>query len=463
MSFASPIRRHSVAVAVLLGAALSFPAIAQDLRLTRYLDTYEQTRGEPRSQDTFFAAGGPGTVIITDLAADGMPLRAAVVKLNGKTILTPSDLRKGDTVYEVPVQLLSGENELTVVYAGKRGPRFDVRVKEEAGEGVTLNSRVHFNVQTLDYETSEAFYASLGFSNRISFPDTNTLAVAEAIGVDTPTEYDGSEGPEAGGYLLQVKLIALADFAGSFIDLIEFQIPRNEDPPYAEVNHIGMAMAALETANIEADADFLRSIDAEIVSPGVTTRANGERFLVFTDPDGTYYQLLAKPGTEPIEGSDTNINRVGRVTINVTDIERSVAWYTQLLGFEIVDEVSTTESGQVARALGLGSSPISRRGYLLELPTDGSRVELIEWLDPRDTSPPYELPVNHVGINRMAFAVDNVVAARDTLRADGVEFLSPIAPCCSGPDSPSGIVSFLDPDGTVMEFTGGIPAGSDLD
>ncbi|MBT5792897.1 MAG: hypothetical protein HOI11_20730, partial [Gammaproteobacteria bacterium] len=34
----------------------------------------------------------------------------------------------------------------------------------------------------------------------------------------------------------------------------------------------------------------------------------------------------------------------------------------------------------------------------------------------------------------------------------GVEFLSPITPCCSGDDSSSSIVAFYDPDGTVIEL-----------
>ena len=43
--------------------------------------------------------------------------------------------------------------------------------------------------------------------------------------------------------------------------------------------------------------------------------------------------------------------------------------------------------------------------------------------------------------------------ADHTLRAQGVEFISPITPCCSGPDSWGTIVAFYDPDGTIVELT----------
>ena len=41
-----------------------------------------------------------------------------------------------------------------------------------------------------------------------------------------------------------------------------------------------------------------------------------------------------------------------------------------------------------------------------------------------------------------------------TLEAQGVEFVSPLTPCCSGDDASSYIVAFYDPDGTIVELAG---------
>ncbi|MGV0035299.1 MAG: hypothetical protein ACNYPE_10160 [Candidatus Azotimanducaceae bacterium WSBS_2022_MAG_OTU7] len=69
--------------------------------------------------------------------------------------------------------------------------------------------------------------------------------MARAIGIATPTDYDGSKGDHAGGYLLHGELIGAGGFMGGVIDLIEFTIPRDEEPPDAQVNHLGMARASV--------------------------------------------------------------------------------------------------------------------------------------------------------------------------------------------------------------------------
>ena len=59
----------------------------------------------------------------------------------------------------------------------------------------------------------------------------------------------------------------------------------------------------------------------------------------------------------------------------------------------------------------------------------------------------------HFGVTTMdagqAISSADIKAAA---KAQGVEFLSPITPCCSGDDSSSSIVAFYDPDGTVIEL-----------
>ena len=52
-------------------------------------------------------------------------------------------------------------------------------------------ARVHFNTNVSDFELSRDFYGKLGFETVSGFPDTNTVAMARAIGVETPTSYDG--------------------------------------------------------------------------------------------------------------------------------------------------------------------------------------------------------------------------------------------------------------------------------
>ena len=96
------------------------------------------------------------------------------------------------------------------------------------------------------------------------------------------------------------------------------------------------------------------------------------------------------------------------------------------------------------------------RGELVVFPADGSAIELVQWIEPFDPSPPYALPINHFGINRLAYSTSDLQADVDALTAQGIEFVSPIAPCCEGPLSTTGIITFYDPDGTLIELVGAI-------
>lgn len=313
--------------------------------------------------------------------------------------------------------------------------------------GTHVLARVHFNANVSDFDASRAFYEKLGLETLSGFPDTNTIAMAKAIGITTPTDYDGAKGGDAGGYLLHGELIGLG-FTGGVIDLIEFTIPRNDAPPYDGLNRLGMTHAEMLTTDIDADFEYMTDIGVKFLSPPVAG-SDGARFAIFKDLDGIFYKLKEISG-EVGETQTTHIKKLGAVTINVSDYDESAAWYGAL-GFELVNELSPTESLEVSRALGF-AKPIKIRGGRYRQTSDGSEIELIQWLEPFDARPPYPIPINHIGIHRMAFSTADIEADVALLQANGVEMISPITPCCSGEDSWGGIVAFYDPDGTIMEL-----------
>lgn len=332
---------------------------------------------------------------------------------------------------------------LTLTFAGGKALAADY-------ENVSLqvDGRIHFNTNVSDFEASRAFYGKLGFETLGGFPDANTQAMARAMGIETPTEYDGSQGGEAGGYLLHGELISVGGFWGGVIDLIEFTIPRNDEAPYEKLNRLGVVKAAMLTTNIDADYAYMTSLGVEFLAAPLV-RADGKRFAVFRDPDGTFYELIEldepDPGTET-----THIVRLGPVGINVSDLEHSIAWYG-MLGYQVVSRLPPGESLEVSRALGF-AEPVTMKRALLRHRVDASELELTEWVSHFDPRPPYPVPINHLGINRLAFISRDIEADTAALKAQGVELMSPITPCCSGDDSSSSIVAFYDPDGAIMEL-----------
>lgn len=415
---------------------LAAPVAAKDIDFTRYLGNSTNV------QANFSGTNGAGRLLVQGMSADA----PVVIELNGQQVLGADSVIDNGQV-EVALSLES-DNRIEVRSDVDVQPGLEIRVKQVAQVQLHVGARVHFNTNVSNFVEAREFYGKLGFDTLSGFPDTNTRAMAKAIGIYEPTSYDGSQGEEAGGYLLHGELIGVNGYEGGLIDLIEFTIPKNNAAPFQKLNRLGMARAAMLTANLDADYKTLKSAGVNFLSPPAV-RSDGTKFVVFTDQDGTFYELIEVANVEADSGP-TQIVGLGQLVINVSDFERSLAWY-QMLGYELVSSLPATDSAAVAGAMGF-AEPYEIRGGLLKHPEDDSLVELVQWLSPFDPQPPYPLPVNHLGIHRTAFYSSDITADVAALKAQGVKFVSEVTPCCSGPDSPGSIVAFFDPDGTVVEL-----------
>ena len=317
---------------------------------------------------------------------------------------------------------------------------------EPAPAGVGVTARIHFNTQTADFVRAREFYRRLGFTAGVGgFPKTNTYAMARSLGMYDLCSYEIEE----------IEVISIPGAEGpTAIDLIQFRVPFNPEPPYAEPTHLGLASVALATPDFDAAVTWLRDNEVGLLSEPFGEA--GERFVFFEDPDGVWLQLV-ETGMAPDEPTDgTRITAMPFITLNVSSFERSFAFYERL-GYGVVGELSSSGGSAEAVAYGL-DGPFERRGADIAIPGgDGNRLRLIEWISHRDDDPPYPPPINHIGIHRLALAVENLDRAMETLAEDGVEALSDIAPCCSGTgEDETGIINLIDPDGVFVELVGPI-------
>jgi len=145
-----------------------------------------------------------------------------------------------------------------------------------------------------------------------------------------------------------------------------------------------------------------------------------------------------------------NITGMMHVNINCSDYERSLRFY-EGLGFKVMWEVPERNTPEVAAAVGM--PPYQVRGALLRL--EGSvtapLIDLLEWKEPRDSSPPYS-HLYHLGIARICLVTSNLDADVAALKTRGVEFLSEPVLLLPPDAPPSRFVCFKDPDGTVLEL-----------
>lgn len=143
-----------------------------------------------------------------------------------------------------------------------------------------------------------------------------------------------------------------------------------------------------------------------------------------------------------------NIQGLVHVNINCSDFDRSRAFYEKL-GFDVYLEVPETNTPEVAAAVGFEQYKI--RGALMALRGGRFVIDLLEWQEPDDASPPYE-ELNHLGIARIALLTSDFEGDLAELRAAGVEIVGEPATVVWDERPSSRFVCFKDPDGTVLEL-----------
>lgn len=149
---------------------------------------------------------------------------------------------------------------------------------------MAISGMVHININCSDFDRSRAFYEVLGFKEFWAVPETNTPEVAAAVGMP-PYRVKGA----------LLRLGGEGVDAPMTIDLLEWEEPRDEAPPYAHLYHYGLARIALATTDMDADMAKLKEAGAEFLSePAAMPPGSGVnvRFVCFKDPDGTILELV---------------------------------------------------------------------------------------------------------------------------------------------------------------------------
>ena len=136
-------------------------------------------------------------------------------------------------------------------------------------------------------------------------------------------------------------------------------------------------------------------------------------------------------------------------TVEVTNFERSLDFYTTL-GFRVLrDNRDVIWPAMVARNFGM---PVAQcRGALLGI-GDGpehTRLDLIEWLEPRLGPPPAGPPAERVP-RIIALRTSNVQAAYDDLSSRGIPFVSSVQTARRA--GIVGVCTCRDPDGLLVEL-----------
>ena len=132
--------------------------------------------------------------------------------------------------------------------------------------------------------------------------------------------------------------------------------------------------------------------------------------------------------------------------ITVANLERSLAFWRDVLGFEPSHRAHHTGdlAGEVTGVPGAEILLAVLKGY-------GHKIELLEYLAPSDRKHIYLRPCD-VGSVHVALTVDNLDAVLSAIAASGWKAAGKPQTLKTGPNAGKRVVYVRDPDGTIIEF-----------
>jgi catechol 2,3-dioxygenase-like lactoylglutathione lyase family enzyme len=139
-------------------------------------------------------------------------------------------------------------------------------------------------------------------------------------------------------------------------------------------------------------------------------------------------------------------------SFTVTDIERSIAWYTSVLGLELVHR-QRQDNPYTRTLLGFPDAVLEVAQFRVPglMPAHSTHVlELVEYVQPRGRQ--VELPTNQVGVAHLAFVVNDIHKRHRRMEAEGVLFRNAPVAISEGANEGGWSCYFHDPDGITLEL-----------
>ena len=145
-------------------------------------------------------------------------------------------------------------------------------------------------------------------------------------------------------------------------------------------------------------------------------------------------------------GSEKLVSCIRHVGIIVSDLERSLKFYRDTLGFEVVEKVDLIAGKEVS--LGVGIPDARLQLVHLKVGDSPSRIELLHYLSPKSRPLSPDARSNDIGVGHAAFQVIDIRKYYDQLVEKGVQFISDIQESSTGEK----FCYFYDPDGAILEI-----------
>jgi catechol 2,3-dioxygenase-like lactoylglutathione lyase family enzyme len=133
--------------------------------------------------------------------------------------------------------------------------------------------------------------------------------------------------------------------------------------------------------------------------------------------------------------------------ITVSNLDRSLAFWRDVLGFEISHR--THQTGELASEItGVPGAELS----LAVVKAPGHKIELLEYHAPKSRKQTHDRQPCDVGSAHIALIVDDLDAALDKISASGWRADGSAQTLATGPNAGKRVVYVRDPDGNTIEL-----------
>ena len=145
---------------------------------------------------------------------------------------------------------------------------------------------------------------------------------------------------------------------------------------------------------------------------------------------------------------DFKIIAADHTGITVSDLERSLAFWRDVLGFEFSH--SAHQKGEMSEHI-TGVKDAELKLAVVKVP-GGHKIELLEYLAPDDHKKDAHLRPCDVGHVHVALRVENLEPLLEKIAASGWKAAGTPQTINYGPNAGKRVIYVRDPDGTTIEF-----------
>lgn len=224
---------------------------------------------------------------------------------------------------------------------------------------------------------------------------------------DIPGARERHQSARVPGTRLAVEVMDIQDVDHKTIDL------HVQDP--------GAATLVLEVRDLDAVLGRVKQAGLPTVTKGWTpvTLADGARAVIVRDVDNRFLEI-EQPASAPAAGGSTS-DVVGlRLSIAVSDLDRTRHVYKDVLGFEVTDETKFTADKAVRALTGLSKVQVRH----LRAQAHGSMlpIEFVEYKGVART--PLHMKIQDRGAARLQLRAQNIDALVAAMKAAGLHVVS---------------------------------------